>query len=127
MIIVDRALEARQREGRPVRVGMVGAGFMGSGIAAVAAQQDTLVRLKDTDLLRVARGLKAARDVFEERRRKRRITKARFDDLVTLVGGTTEYSGFANVDLAIEAVFRSWNVRSWIVCTRARSSSSFHL
>ena len=34
MIIVDRALEQRQREGRPVRVGMVGAGFMGRGVAA---------------------------------------------------------------------------------------------
>ena len=34
MIIVDRALEQRSREGRPVRVGMVGAGFMGRGVAA---------------------------------------------------------------------------------------------
>ena len=33
MIIVDRALEARAAEGRPVRVGMIGAGFMGRGIA----------------------------------------------------------------------------------------------
>ena len=33
MIIVDRALEQRQREGRPVRVAMVGAGAMGRGIA----------------------------------------------------------------------------------------------
>ena len=33
MIIVDRALEARQAEGRPVRVAMVGAGFMGRGLA----------------------------------------------------------------------------------------------
>lgn len=33
MIIVDRKLEARAREGNPVRVGMVGAGFMGRGIA----------------------------------------------------------------------------------------------
>jgi predicted homoserine dehydrogenase-like protein len=33
MIIVDRALEAREREGRPIQVGMVGAGFMGRGIA----------------------------------------------------------------------------------------------
>ena len=33
MIIVDKALEERQREGNPVRVGMVGAGFMGRGIA----------------------------------------------------------------------------------------------
>ena len=33
MIIVDRALERRQAEGRPVRVAMVGAGFMGRGLA----------------------------------------------------------------------------------------------
>lgn len=33
MIIVDKALEARQRDGAPIRVGMVGAGFMGRGIA----------------------------------------------------------------------------------------------
>ncbi len=34
MIVVDQALKARQREGRPVRVAMVGAGFMGRGVAA---------------------------------------------------------------------------------------------
>ena len=33
MIIVDHALEERERLGRPVRVAMVGAGFMGRGIA----------------------------------------------------------------------------------------------
>ena len=33
MIIVDRALEQRLAEGRPICVGMVGAGFMGRGIA----------------------------------------------------------------------------------------------
>src|SRR5260370_39724969 len=33
MIIVDTALERREREGRPIRVGLVGAGYMGRGIA----------------------------------------------------------------------------------------------
>jgi predicted homoserine dehydrogenase-like protein len=33
VIIVDRALEEREREGNPIRVGIVGAGFMGRGIA----------------------------------------------------------------------------------------------
>ena len=33
MIIVDTALEERERQGRPVRVGLVGAGYMGRGIA----------------------------------------------------------------------------------------------
>lgn len=38
MIIVDTALAKRQEENRPVRVGMVGAGFMGRGIALQIAQ-----------------------------------------------------------------------------------------
>ena len=33
MIIVDTALKKREAEGRPIRVGMVGAGFMGRGVA----------------------------------------------------------------------------------------------
>ncbi|WP_104991611.1 NAD(P)H-dependent oxidoreductase [Deinococcus sp. NW-56] len=33
MIIVDRALRAREEEGNPIRVGMIGAGFMGRGVA----------------------------------------------------------------------------------------------
>jgi predicted homoserine dehydrogenase-like protein len=32
MIIVDRALKAREEQGKPIRVGMVGAGFMGQGL-----------------------------------------------------------------------------------------------
>jgi predicted homoserine dehydrogenase-like protein len=33
MILVDRALEKRHREGRPIQAALVGAGFMGRGIA----------------------------------------------------------------------------------------------
>jgi len=33
MIIVDKALERLQTEGKPIKVGMVGAGFMAKGIA----------------------------------------------------------------------------------------------
>lgn len=33
MILVDRALQARAAAGNPIRVGMIGAGFMGRGIA----------------------------------------------------------------------------------------------
>ena len=32
MIIVDNALKAREAAGKPIRVGMVGAGFMGQGL-----------------------------------------------------------------------------------------------
>lgn len=33
MILIDSALQQRQAEGRPIRVGMVGAGFIGRGVA----------------------------------------------------------------------------------------------
>jgi predicted homoserine dehydrogenase-like protein len=33
MIIVDNALNERQKAGNPIKVGMVGAGFMAQGIA----------------------------------------------------------------------------------------------
>ncbi len=33
MILVDRALQSRAEAGNPVKVGMIGAGFMGRGIA----------------------------------------------------------------------------------------------
>ena len=45
MIIVDRALEEREREGNPIRVGMVGAGFMGRGIARQILTRTTGMRL----------------------------------------------------------------------------------
>ena len=32
MIIVDNALQAREAEGKPIRVGMIGAGFMARGL-----------------------------------------------------------------------------------------------
>ena len=32
MIIIDTALREREAAGRPIRVGMIGAGFMGQGL-----------------------------------------------------------------------------------------------
>lgn len=45
MIIVDSALEKRQKEGNPVRVAMTGAGYMGRGIALQIEQYITGMRL----------------------------------------------------------------------------------
>lgn len=62
MIIVDRALEARHREGRPVRVAMVGAGFMGRGIALQMATSVRGIRL----VAIANRHLEGARRAFAE-------------------------------------------------------------
>jgi 3-hydroxyacyl-CoA dehydrogenase/enoyl-CoA hydratase/3-hydroxybutyryl-CoA epimerase len=97
---------------RPVeKLGVLGAGFMGAGISSVAVQQGTLVRLKDTDAARVGKGLAAVRDVVKERYTKRQITRQQLDDMMALTGGTTEYTGFGNVDLVIEAVFEDIDLK----------------
>jgi 3-hydroxyacyl-CoA dehydrogenase/enoyl-CoA hydratase/3-hydroxybutyryl-CoA epimerase len=93
------------------KLGILGAGFMGSGIASIAVQQGTLVRMKDADHGRVAKGFAAVRDILKERLTKRQITKVQFSDTMSLLGGTIDYSGFGNVDLVIEAVFEDINVK----------------
>ncbi|MEO7360693.1 MAG: 3-hydroxyacyl-CoA dehydrogenase NAD-binding domain-containing protein, partial [Gemmatimonadaceae bacterium] len=93
------------------KLGILGAGFMGAGIAAVAVQQGTLVRLKDASYERVARGYAAVREVMRERLRKRQITRTQIDDTLSLVGTTIDYSGFSNTDLVIEAVFEDLKVK----------------
>ncbi|MEX2177279.1 MAG: fatty acid oxidation complex subunit alpha FadJ [Gemmatimonadaceae bacterium] len=102
----DMGVSAPAPEPTPVdKLVVVGAGFMGAGITSVAVQQGTLVRLKDTDASRVGKGLAAVRAVLTERLARRQITRQQFDDMMSLVGGTTEYSGLGNADLVIEAVF----------------------
>ncbi len=87
------------------RIGVLGAGFMGAGIASIAAQQNTLVRIKDMDHARIGKGLASVRSVLQERLVKRQITRQQLDDQMMLVSGTTDYSGFGAVDLVVEAVF----------------------
>lgn len=93
------------------RIGVLGAGFMGAGIASVAAQQGTLVRLKDTDTARIGKGLAAIRGVLQERVARRHVSRRQADDWMSLVGGTTDYSGFESADLVIEAVFEDLSLK----------------
>ena len=97
------------------KLGILGAGFMGAGIASVAAPQGTIVRLKDADTTRVAKGLAAVREVIRERLTKKQITRQQFDDTMSLVTGTTDYSGFGTVDLVIEAVFEELSVKHQVL------------
>ena len=97
------------------KLAVLGAGFMGAGIAAIAAQQHTTVRLKDADHPRVAKGLAAVSAVLRERLSKRQISRREYDDEMILVGGTTDYTGFANVDLAVEAVFEDLAIKQQVL------------
>ncbi len=97
------------------KLGVLGAGFMGAGIAGIAAQHGTPVRLKDTDAGRVGRGLAAVRAVLGERLTRRRITRQQFADQLILVSGTTDYTGFGNADLVIEAVFEDLGLKHQVL------------
>ncbi len=103
---------------RPTPVGKIavlGTGFMGAGIAAVSAQRGLVVRFKDVDNGRVLKGLASVRDVLRERLVKRQITRQEFDDQMSLVSGTSTYTGFGNVPLVIEAVFEDLAVKQAVV------------
>jgi 3-hydroxyacyl-CoA dehydrogenase/enoyl-CoA hydratase/3-hydroxybutyryl-CoA epimerase len=100
----------------PVKqLGVLGTGFMGAGIAAVAAMQGLPVRFKDMKQEQVAHGLAAVRAVLQERLTKKQITRQQFVDQLSLVSGTIEYSGFGNVPLVIEAVFEDLAVKHQVL------------
>ncbi len=92
---------------RPVeRLAVIGSGFMGAGIAGTAVSQAGVdTRLKDTDLVRVGKGLKSATDILTGRVKRRRMTKPEFERTSALLSGGTDYAGFQRTSLVIEAVF----------------------
>lgn len=104
------------------KLGILGAGFMGAGIASIAVQHGTQVRLKDASLDRVANGYKAVRDVVRERLKKRQITRMQSDDMMSLLGLTVDYRGFANADLVIEAVFEDIDVKHAVLQESERAA-----
>jgi len=97
------------------KIAIIGAGFMGAGIASIAVQHGSLVRLKDADHARVAKGYAAVRDILKERLTRRQITKVQYSDYMALLGGTVDYSGFGHVDLVIEAVFEDLAIKHQVL------------
>src|SRR5207237_414764 len=95
---------------------VVGAGFMGSGIAGTAiAQAGVDVRMKDADLPRVAKGLAAAREILDDRLKRRRITPYEHARLIALLSGSDHYTGFGRAELVIEAVFEDLQVKQQVL------------
>jgi 3-hydroxyacyl-CoA dehydrogenase/enoyl-CoA hydratase/3-hydroxybutyryl-CoA epimerase len=102
----------KSEPGAPIKkIAVLGTGFMGAGIASVAVQQNIDVRFKDTEYGRVLKGLAAVRGVIKERLTRKQITRQQFDDMMSLAQGTIAYTGFGNVQVVIEAVFESLEVK----------------
>ncbi|MEI8259438.1 MAG: 3-hydroxyacyl-CoA dehydrogenase NAD-binding domain-containing protein, partial [Deltaproteobacteria bacterium] len=103
-------------KGRPVeRLGMIGAGLMGAGIAYVSSNAGYTVRLKDKDAAGLGRGMKLVREYYDERVKKKAMTQLERDRRIARVTTTTDYAGFGQVDLVVEAVFEDLALKHRVV------------
>ena len=89
------------------KVGVVGCGLMGAGIAQVAAQAgyDTIVRELNEELLE--KGLGHISAFLDKGVAKRKLSQARRDATWAHISGTTDLADLADCDLVIEAIFES--------------------
>ena len=92
----------------PVRkLGVLGAGMMGSGIAYVAAEAGIRVVLLDTTLDAAKRGKSYAQKILNKAVERATITSARADAVLENINTTTDYAALDGCDLVIEAVFEN--------------------
>ncbi len=104
------------------RLGVIGSGFMGAGIAGTAAMQAGVqVRLKDAELPRVGKGIRAATRLLEKRVERRRMTPQEFERQRALITGTGDWSGFAGAEVIIEAVFEDLDVKRQVLADVERA------
>ena len=104
--ITDKKKNPLEEQARTVeRIGVIGAGLMGAGIANVSVNNDYRVILKDISLENIARGQKMIYDDLQRKVRKRALSSFKRDSILSRVGGQTTYRGFENTELVVEAVF----------------------
>jgi 3-hydroxyacyl-CoA dehydrogenase / enoyl-CoA hydratase / 3-hydroxybutyryl-CoA epimerase len=113
----DKGVDDPDVETRPVqKVFVFGAGLMGAGIAYVsAANADLYVRMKDRDDGAVSRGLGAVTDILDQRVKKKQMTRIERAQKLALLTITTDDSGLATADLAIEAVFEDLDLKQKVL------------
>jgi 3-hydroxyacyl-CoA dehydrogenase/enoyl-CoA hydratase/3-hydroxybutyryl-CoA epimerase len=113
----DDGVAAGYGRARPVRrIGVVGSGFMGSGIAGTAVLNAGVeVRMKDADLAKVGRGLKAATDILTADLTRRRMTSYEYARKRAYLTGSGDFEGFGGADIVIEAVFEELAVKRQVI------------
>ncbi|MBL8971386.1 MAG: enoyl-CoA hydratase/isomerase family protein [Myxococcales bacterium] len=89
------------------KVGVLGAGMMGAGIAYVAARAGIEVVLKDVTLAGAEQGKAYAAKVEQALLAKGKTTKERSEALLARIHPTAEPAEFVGVDFVVEAVFES--------------------
>ena len=95
-------------------IAVIGAGFMGAGIANVSAQAGVNVHLIDVDQAAAEKGKQHAADYFAKRVAKGRASQEKADEVLARINPTTDYSVLREVDLVVEAVFENSDLKNKI-------------
>jgi 3-hydroxyacyl-CoA dehydrogenase/enoyl-CoA hydratase/3-hydroxybutyryl-CoA epimerase len=93
------------------KVGVLGAGMMGAGIAYAAAARGIEVVLKDVDDEAAARGKASAAKLLAGRVAKGKATQAEADAVLARIRPTSRAEDLAGCELVVEAVFESRPVK----------------
>lgn len=98
---------------RPVtKVGILGGGLMGAGIAVVTLDKAGLpVRIKEVDHAGLGRGFKYVHKVLDKSVQRRRRSSSEAQRLMNDMTGTTDWSGFRGTEVLIEAVFEDLELK----------------
>ncbi|PBC22411.1 MULTISPECIES: 3-hydroxyacyl-CoA dehydrogenase NAD-binding domain-containing protein [unclassified Mesorhizobium] len=106
---------ARRPDGVPEtkfkKIGILGAGFMGAGIAYVTAKAGIPVVLLDRDMESAEKGKAHSDSLVSDQVRKGRAKPEEKDKLLSLITPTADYADLAGCDLVVEAVFEDSAVK----------------
>ncbi len=94
------------------KIGVIGAGNMGSGIAQKLAQEGLNVVMIDIKDEFVARGLSTIKNLLQEAVERKIFKPDQVDQILSRIEGTTDFNAVADADVVIEAVFEDKAVKS---------------
>jgi len=97
------------------KVGILGAGVMGAGIAQWLLQQEIPVRLRDLNEEAIAKGMQDISGAFDKLVARRRMRREEKDDRMRFLSATTGYSGFSTCDAVIEAVAEKMEIKRQVI------------
>nr|WP_323752972.1 3-hydroxyacyl-CoA dehydrogenase NAD-binding domain-containing protein [Marinobacter sp.] len=96
------------------RVGIIGAGTMGGGIAMAFANAGVPVTLLELNQEGLDRGMALVARNYGMTVRKGKLSQQEAEARQALIDGSTDYQALASVDLVIEAVFESMDVKKQV-------------
>ncbi len=96
-------------------IAMVGAGFMGAGIAEVSAMDGIHVLLKDIKEETIATAKQTIWKDLEKKLKRKTMSQPEAEEIMIRVESKLDYKGFDKVDVIVEAVFEEIKLKQKIV------------